>query len=73
MSDNKLVKKNQFGCVTKSSSLAACTKLMNFIETNLDKKKVVAYYFLDIKKAYDSVDHNILFQKLEEIGIKHKS
>lgn len=43
---------------------------LHFIETSTDNKQIVACYFIDIKKAYDSVNHNLLINKLEIIGIK---
>ena len=28
-----------------------------------------AIYFMDLKSAFDTVDHGILFRKMEELGI----
>lgn len=70
LQENNVIHKNQFGFVTNSSTIAACTQLMNFVETNIDHRNVVACLFIDLQKAYDSVDLNKLFGKLERIGIK---
>jgi len=37
----------------------------HFIHNNLDKKLKVLGIFLDFKKAFDSVNHDLLFKKLE--------
>ena len=39
---------------------------------NLDNKKVMAVLFLDLKKAFDTVDHDILLQKLHHYGVRGK-
>lgn len=69
--NNNIVHKNQFGFVTKSSTLAASTQLMNYIDSNLDKKNVVGCLFIDLKKAYDSINLSTLLKKLEQTGINN--
>ena len=73
LSENNLINNNQFGFITKSSTLAAFTQLLSFIETNLVRQKANSrmFFIKDITKAYDSVQRNILLKKLENIGIKH--
>ena len=40
------------------------------VEEALDQNKISAGLFLDLKKAFDTVNHSILLQKLESIGIR---
>jgi hypothetical protein len=35
----------------------------------LDKGKVVGVLFIDFKKAFDSINHKILYKKLQGVGI----
>ena len=37
---------------------------------NIDRGKVNAVVFLDLKKAYDTVDHDILLSKMNLYGIQ---
>ena len=40
------------------------------IQTQLDEGKYCAGVFVDLKKAFDTVDHNILLRKLDYYGIR---
>ncbi len=49
------------------------TSLLNSTETwqnNIDNRKLNLTIFLDLKKAFDSVDHKILNDKLIKYGVK---
>jgi len=53
--------------MTTNNALYNTTK---FIYENIDDKQNLLGIFLDIKKAFDSVDHNILLNKLILCGIR---
>ena len=43
---------------------------MDEISVEMDNKKYFIGIFLDLSKAFDTVDHNILLKKLEIYGIR---
>ena len=61
---NKIITPSQFGFRTKSSTELAITTLYHKLLTNLNENKVTFSLFLDLKKAFDSVNHPILLKKL---------
>ena len=44
--------------------------LVNTIQTNMDKKRFTCGVFIDFKKAFDTVNHIILLDKLHHYGIR---
>jgi Reverse transcriptase (RNA-dependent DNA polymerase) len=43
---------------------------VNHVSSALDKKERTIAIFCDLRKAFDTVDHKILFKKLWKIGIR---
>ena len=70
MTDNNLLGEKQYGFRSLHSTAIALSKTMNHWLINLDKGNKNSVVFLDIKKAFDTVNHRILLDKLECYGIK---
>jgi hypothetical protein len=64
---------NQFGFRKNHSTSLALINLINKVATSVDKSEVTASIFLDLSKAFDTLDHEILFSKLEHYGIHNTS
>ena len=60
---NKILNPNQFGFQKGRSTVHALTKIMNFLAESFNDNKFVVAVFLDYKKAFDLVSHNILLKK----------
>ena len=65
-----LIFKNQFGFRKKHSTTHALIDLTEDIRKAIDENKFACGVFIDLQKAFDTVDHNILLKKLEHYGIR---
>ena len=64
---NNLFTCRQYGFRKKHSTIDA---LIDFIEKiRLNYEKTVTSFFLDFRKAFDTINHQILFEKLESNGV----
>ena len=54
----------QFGFRQKHSTSHAISTLIHKITNSLDHGDIVVSIFLDLKRAFDTVDHRILLNKL---------
>ena len=62
---NQLLNPNQFGFRHDHSTAHALINLTENIKRHLDDKKCVAGVFIDLEKAVDTVNHQILCNKLK--------
>ena len=60
----------QYGFRNKHSTQHAILDIVNTIHSNMDNRKYSCGIFIDLKKAFDTVNHEILLTKLEHYGIR---
>lgn len=61
---------NQFGFRSSYSTQDAILSLYNFILRTFENKEKCACVFFDLTRAFETVDHNLLVDKLENYGIR---
>ena len=70
LENHKILFENQFGFRKKHNTTHACMALTESIRNALDKGEFAAGIFVDLQKAFDTVEHKILIQKLNFYGIR---
>ena len=73
LTENSLLSKFQSGFRPKHSTVTALIQMCDEWLENMDNGKLNGVVFLDIKKAFDSINHHILLNKMTEqfrIGTK---
>ena len=67
---NDIIYNLQFGFRKKHSTNHALLSIVEKIRSSLDKKTFSCGVFVDLEKAFDTVNHKILLAKLEHIGLR---
>ena len=67
---NNILNDRQFGFRKEISTTYLMLELFDKIYSSKEKGQRPSVVFLDIKKAFDTVDHNLLMKKLKHYGIK---
>ena len=64
-----LLSVNQHGFRQGHSTMHAVAQLSNYIGKNLDNRTPTLVTYVDFKKAFDCVQHNLLLGKLQDLGL----
>ena len=68
----KIICPEQFGFRPQHSCVHAITRITEYMRIVLEQKDYGMTLFLDFKKAFDTVDHDILIINLENYGFRGK-
>ena len=72
-SENKLFSTQQYGFRPNRSTELAALELMDRNIDNMNKSRCPINIYVDLSKAFDSLDHNILLSKLKFYGLDDKA
>ena len=67
---HKILSKHQYGFRKNRSTEHAIIELVDNITRAIDEGKYTVGIFLDLSKAFDTINHKILISKLEHYGIR---
>jgi len=70
LEQNCILNDNQYGFRQNCGTIDAVTKFVSAIAQSLDKKESTLAVYLDLSKAFDTLDHNLLLKKLNFYGIR---
>lgn len=70
LEDNNILVKQQHGFRSQHSTESAILHFLTNVYKYLEEKHFVVGIFVDLSKAFDTIDHNILLYKLNHIGIR---
>ena len=70
LNGHKLLYDQQYGFRQNLSTDFALLELSDKIAEAIDRKKFMIGIFVDVSKAFDTLNHNILLQKLISYGIR---
>ena len=70
VSKHRLMFKGQYGFRPGYSTELELTDALDSLYNAMDNKMISVGVFLDLSKAFDTIDHQILFSKLSHYGIR---
>ena len=69
LDENNLICEKQYGFRKNHSTEYAALHTVDFLNYQLDKNKIHVSVYLDLSKAFDSLSHKILLDKIKHLGI----
>ena len=68
--ENTLLSENKFGSIPGKSTHEAIFKTVHGIYSSINWRKLMGMLLLDVVKAFNCIDHDTLFTKMERAGFR---
>ena len=72
LEENHILNNHQGGFRKGFSTIDTISKFTDDVALAINENKMTVATFIDFKKAFDTVDHKILLDKIENLGIQNK-
>ena len=70
---NNILDVHQGGFRKNNSTTATTLSSLDDIYTNINNKQIIYSVFIDFRKAFDSITHEILLKKMEKLGFDNST
>ena len=70
--DNNILSKFQFGFLPEKSTHEAIFNVLRHMYTTINNNKLMGVIFLDIAKAFNCTNHQVLYNKLRDAGMSNR-
>ena len=67
---HKILSDTRFGFSKDQSTSYALIKLYGKVSCAIDNREITVGVFIDLSKGFDTVDHNLLLEKVDQYGIR---
>ena len=71
--EHDLMDKYQYGFVKQKGCTDVIAKVISLISSTIDNRKSSVLISLDLSKAFDSIEHDVLIFKMQKLGIGQKA
>ena len=70
--ENRILTEFQFGFLTGKSTQESVFNTVRHMYSSINQNKVMGLIFLDVAKAFNCIDHGVLFKKMENVGMSYR-
>ena len=70
LENDNLISSSQYGFRSGHSTIHPMVQFMNYVSETLNKKQHAVAIFCDLRKAFDTCNHTMLFKKMKKMGIR---